>query len=106
MSQLKTLPLNNEEILNTFDKIKTFVTESKNSDYSNEIKLAFYKYYKQALYGDCYLPQPWFYDQLNRAKWDAWESVKGTSKLDAMMYYIDLYNTHKKNTEDEDDNGA
>ena len=93
-----SVPLDNETILDKFDRIKTLVTESKNEDFSNEVKLSFYKYYKQAIFGDCYTPQPWFYDQLNRAKWDAWESIKGTSKSDAMIYYIDLYNIHKKDS--------
>ena len=29
-------------------------------------------------------------DFVGRAKWDAWDTLKGTSKEDAMRQYIDL----------------
>ncbi len=34
--------------------------------------------------------KPGFSDLVGRAKWDAWEKVKGTSTDDAMQQYIDL----------------
>lgn len=36
---------------------------------SNDIKLKFYSYYKQATEGPCELPKPGFWDIVNRAKW-------------------------------------
>lgn len=60
----------------------------------DNVKLIFYKYYKQSTIGDCNTPQPYIYQLEKRALWDAWNSIKGTSKEDAMkmyIYYADLY---------------
>lgn len=59
-------------------------------DTSNATKLKFYQYYKQATEGDVTGSQPWAVQVEARAKWDAWNSVKGMSKEDAMHRYIDL----------------
>jgi acyl-CoA-binding protein len=40
--------------------------------------------------GDNTDKKPGFGDMVGRAKWDAWNSLKGTSKDDAMQQYIDL----------------
>lgn len=58
---------------------------------TNEEKLLFYKYYKQATEGDCKGTQPWAVNYEARAKWDAWDSVRGLSKEDAMRKYCELY---------------
>ncbi|KAL4437790.1 hypothetical protein ABPG77_005702 [Micractinium sp. CCAP 211/92] len=60
------------------------------ADSSTEEKLAFYKYFKQATEGDVQGSQPWAVQFEARAKWDAWNSVKGMSKEEAMQKYIDL----------------
>lgn len=60
----------------------------------DNVKLNFYKYYKQSIIGDCNTEQPYIYQFEKRALWDAWNSIKGTSKEDAMkmyIYYADLY---------------
>ena len=60
----------------------------------NNVKLNFYKYYKQSIIGDCNPEQPYINQFEKRALWDAWNSIKGTSKEDAMkmyIYYADLY---------------
>ncbi|KAL0039121.1 hypothetical protein WJX77_008453 [Trebouxia sp. C0004] len=59
-------------------------------DTTNATKLKFYQYYKQATEGDVKGGQPWAVQVEARAKWDAWNSVKGMSKEDAMHRYIDL----------------
>jgi len=58
-------------------------------DSSNDEKLSFYKYYKQATVGDVSGTQPWAVQLEPRAKWDAWNSVKGMSREQAMQSYID-----------------
>ena len=61
---------------------------------SNENMLLLYGYYKQATIGDCNTPQPYIYQFEKRALWDAWNSIKGTTKEEAMkmyIYYADLY---------------
>ncbi|KAJ2935088.1 hypothetical protein H1R20_g2030, partial [Candolleomyces eurysporus] len=50
--------------------------------------LHFYKYYKQATFGDVNIPRPMMLDFIGKAKWDAWNSVKGVSREDAYKAYV------------------
>jgi acyl-CoA-binding protein len=56
----------------------------------NATLLKIYALYKQATQGDNAEKKPGFSDLVGRAKWDAWDKVKGTSTEDAMQQYIDL----------------
>jgi acyl-CoA-binding protein len=56
----------------------------------NATLLKIYALYKQATLGDITEKKPGFSDMVGRAKWDAWNGVKGASKEDAMQRYIDL----------------
>ncbi len=56
---------------------------------SNEMKLEFYALFKQATAGDVSGKRPGMMDFVGRAKYDAWEKLKGTSAEDAMQKYID-----------------
>ena len=56
----------------------------------NATLLKIYALYKQATAGDNAEKKPGFGDMVGRAKWDAWNSLKGTSSNDAMQQYIDL----------------
>lgn len=56
---------------------------------SNELKLEFYALYKQATEGDVTGKRPGMMDFIGRAKYDAWEKVKGMSSEEAMQTYID-----------------
>jgi acyl-CoA-binding protein len=56
----------------------------------NATLLKLYALYKQATQGDNAEKKPGFSDLVGRAKWDAWEKVKGTSTDDAMQQYVDL----------------
>ncbi|KAI6108002.1 acyl CoA binding protein-domain-containing protein [Pisolithus sp. B1] len=57
---------------------------------SQDRKLKYYKYYKQATEGDVSTPRPGMFDFVGKAKWDAHESVKGLSKEEAKQKYIEL----------------
>lgn len=57
---------------------------------SNDRKLLFYSYFKQATEGDVKGEQPWAVQFEARAKWDAWNKLKGLSKEEAMQKYIEL----------------
>ena len=59
----------------------------------NAILLKLYALYKQATQGDVSSPKPGFTDLVGRAKWDAWNALKGTAADDAMQRYIDLVDT-------------
>jgi len=56
----------------------------------NATLLKIYALYKQATAGDNAEKKPGFGDMVGRAKWDAWNGLKGTGKDDAMQQYIDL----------------
>ncbi|NXT34903.1 ACBD4 protein, partial [Pelecanoides urinatrix] len=55
---------------------------------SYEEMLRFYSYYKQATAGRCQGPRPGFWDPIGRYKWDAWYSLGGMSKEEAMAAYV------------------
>ena len=56
----------------------------------NATLLQIYALYKQATAGDVDGKRPGFTDMIGRAKWDAWNEIKGTSKDDAMQQYVSL----------------
>ncbi|MBT9505245.1 acyl-CoA-binding protein [Rhodoferax sp.] len=56
----------------------------------NATLLKIYALYKQGSVGDNTEKRPGFTDMVGRAKWDAWNGLKGTSEKDAMQQYIDL----------------
>ena len=55
----------------------------------NATLLKLYALYKQASVGDVEGARPGFSDMVGRAKWDAWNEIKGLSADDAMQQYID-----------------
>ena len=56
---------------------------------SNEMKLQFYAYYKQATVGPCHNSRPGFWDVVNRAKHDAWAGLGSMTRDAAMSKYVD-----------------
>ncbi|MDD2923613.1 acyl-CoA-binding protein [Rhodoferax sp.] len=56
----------------------------------NMTLLKLYALYKQGSTGDNTEKKPGFTDMVGRAKWDAWNALKGTTSDDAMQQYIDL----------------
>ena len=56
----------------------------------NMTLLKMYALYKQASSGDASGDRPGFTDMVGRAKWDAWDALKGIGKDDAMQQYIDF----------------
>jgi acyl-CoA-binding protein len=61
----------------------------------NMTLLKIYALYKQATSGDVDGKRPGFTDMVGRAKWDAWNEVKGTSADNAKQAYIDLIESLK-----------
>ena len=56
----------------------------------NATLLKIYALYKQGTAGDNAEKKPGFSDMVGRAKWDAWNNLKGTAPADAKQQYIDL----------------
>jgi len=61
----------------------------------NTVMLKFYALYKQATVGDVNTKRPGMMDFVGRAKWDAWDALKGQTPEQAMQGYIDLVNSLK-----------
>lgn len=61
----------------------------------NATLLQIYALYKQASEGDVQGKRPGFTDFVGRAKFDAWEGLKGTASEQAMQDYIDLIESLK-----------
>ncbi len=74
------------------------VSESKSLSQKpdNETLLQLYSLYKQATEGDINTEPPTnMFDFVNKAKHDAWSSLKGKSKEEAMEAYTNLVNKLK-----------
>lgn len=73
-------------------RFEAAVAQSKNLSErpDNATLLKIYALYKQATSGDNADKKPGFGDMVGRAKWDAWNGLKGTGSEDAMQQYIDL----------------
>jgi len=61
----------------------------------NATLLQLYALYKQASEGDVDGKRPGFTDMVGRAKWDAWNAVKGKDAKAAMQEYVDLIESLK-----------
>jgi len=73
-----------------FKKAVWLIRNGPKANSSNETKLLYYSYYKQATEGDVKGSQPWAVQIEARAKWDAWNELKGTSEEEAKQEYIAL----------------
>ena len=62
---------------------------------SNDVLLQLYALYKQGTDGDVEGKRPGFTDMVGRAKWDAWNELKGKSADEAMQEYVDLIESLK-----------
>lgn len=56
----------------------------------NATLLKLYALYKQGSVGDNAEKKPGFSDMVGRAKWGAWDALKGTGSEAAKQQYIDL----------------
>jgi diazepam-binding inhibitor (GABA receptor modulating acyl-CoA-binding protein) len=73
------------------------VADSKNlaERPDNMTLLKMYALYKQGSLGDAQGERPGMTDFIARAKWDAWNELKGQSQDSAMQKYLDLFNDLK-----------
>ena len=77
------------ELKEKFDAAAAAVLKAK-KDPGNDLKLRLYANYKQATEGDVKGDKPGFTDFVNRAKYEAWAKLKGTSADKAMEAYVKL----------------
>ncbi|KNH09770.1 protein kinase [Perkinsela sp. CCAP 1560/4] len=81
----------------SFDRAVGYVRTSDPIDsatFDKATKLSFYGLYKQAMVGDCNVPQPWVIKVEARAKWEAWNGYKGLTREEAMEQYIQKLQEH------------
>jgi diazepam-binding inhibitor (GABA receptor modulator, acyl-CoA-binding protein) len=73
------------------------VADSKNLSErpDNATLLKLYALYKQGSTGDVDGKRPGFTDMVGRAKWDAWNEIKGTDSQAAMTEYVALIDSLK-----------
>ena len=78
-------------------KFEQAVAESKTlpEKPDNATLLQIYALYKQATVGDVEGKRPGFTDLVGRAKWDAWNEMKGKDATAAMQAYVDLIESLK-----------
>lgn len=76
-----------EPLVQLFHFSTKFLAESKHP-VSDEDKLQLYGYFKQATVGDCDKPKPAIYEIVGKAKWEAWNALRGMSAATAMKKYI------------------
>ena len=74
------------------EQFEQAVADSKNLPErpDNATLLKLYALYKQGSSGDVDGKRPGFTDMVGRAKWDAWNELKGQSQDEAQQAYIDL----------------
>jgi len=82
-----------------FDKAAEEVKKLTKKPTDQEM-LSTYKLYKQATVGDVNTVRPGMLDFTGKAKWDAWNEVKGKSKEDAQAEYITLVEELKEKYKD------
>jgi len=67
---------------------------------SNDTRLLFYGWYKQAKVGVCTGKRPGFFRFVDRAKYDAWHKLENMTKEDAMQAYVSEFKKTKSAFED------
>jgi len=74
------------------EQFEQTVAESKNlaERPDNMTLLKMYSLYKQGSNGDVQGDRPGMTDFVGRAKWDAWEALKGLPQEQAQQQFIDL----------------
>lgn len=82
----------NNDLQTEFDEMVKAVREST-IDFkpNNSQKLKLYAFYKQATEGDITSECPSVVNMVERAKWQAWNAIKGKSKEEAMLGYLKVF---------------
>jgi len=84
------------DLKQTFEETVDYVQNAEGDvQLSNEQKLQMYALYKQATEGDVSGKKPGMMDFVGRAKYTAWEDLKGQSSDDAMQKYINEVKSFK-----------
>ncbi|XP_059614829.1 acyl-CoA-binding domain-containing protein 6 [Phlebotomus argentipes] len=77
------------ELEGTFNAATKYVEENV-KNFTQEQLLELYAWYKQSTAGDCEGNRPGILQMAKRAKWDAWNRVKGTQREAALEKYVEI----------------
>lgn len=80
-------------IYTEFEKVSRTVGSKIIATGSNKQKLRAYALYKQSTIGDCNIEKPSLFNPVEKAKYDAWKQLQGTSKEEAMKTYVQEFGT-------------
>ena len=86
--KLAVLMSRSSSTLQDFERVTSTEGPRIQQSGSNDQKLRAYSLFKQAREGDVTGERPGAFNFVARAKFDAWASLKGTSKESAMLLYI------------------
>lgn len=82
----------NNELHTRFDEMVRAVRDATiNFNPNNAQKLKLYAFYKQATEGDITIECPPIIHMLERAKWQAWNAIKGKTAEEAMAGYLKVF---------------
>ena len=87
-----------KNIMDLKEQFEKAITDSKSlaEKPDNDVLLQLYALYKQSTGGDVSGEAPTNpFDFVNKAKYEAWSSLKGKSSAEAMEQYVDLVNKLK-----------
>lgn len=80
------------DLKNKFDEMVKAVRDATiDFNPNNSQKLKLYAFYKQATEGDVKGECPSIVNMVERAKWQAWNAIKGKSSEDAMQGYLKVF---------------
>ncbi|KAJ3220524.1 hypothetical protein HK099_004231 [Clydaea vesicula] len=77
--------MSNAEFIKAAADVKNLKTKP-----NNDQLLSLYAHFKQSIVGDNNTDRPGMFDLQGKAKWDAWNAIKGLSKADAQAKYIEI----------------
>ncbi len=81
-----------DELQTKFDQMVTAVRDATiEFKPNNTQKLKLYAFYKQATQGDVAGECPSIINMIERAKWQAWNAIKGMDKNKAMESYLKIF---------------
>lgn len=81
--------------LNTQFQEAVAASKALNTRPDNDTLLKLYSLYKQSTVGDVQGKRPGMFNPVDRAKYDAWSGLKGTTSDTAKQQYINLINQLK-----------
>lgn len=91
--ELDQIMQNDNDLQSEFEKMALAVRNNTIDGFnpSNNQKLKLYAFYKQATEGDVVGECPSIINMVERAKWKAWNAVKGMDKTKAMQGYLAVF---------------